>query len=229
MSRAVVLANGSPPSAEMLGRALDGATAFVCADGGANAARALGRAPDAIIGDFDSVDAATLAHFESVPQVRNTDTETTDTEKAIEYLLGRDAYDEITILGGGAGRLDHVLGHVSLLRKFARRARVVLEDEGSRTWLEGGPEGGTVELDVPVGTTVSFFAVGAPAEGVATENFRYALTDKHFELGVQDSVSNVTTGRPARIRIAHGMLLVTVVTAAGAGAAGGGPGAAARP
>ena len=211
MSRAVVLANGAPPSADLLARALDGATAFVCADGGANAARALGRAPDAIIGDFDSIDEATLAHFESVPQIRSSDTETTDTEKAIEYLLGRDAYDEIALLGASAGRFDHVMGHLSLLCKFRRRARVVLEDERTRSWIEGGPDGGLVELDVPEGTTVSFFAVGAPAVGVTTERFQYTLTGKTLDLGAQDSVSNLTTGRPARIRITSGMLLVCVV------------------
>ena len=212
MSRAVVLANGAPPSAELLARVLEEATAFVCADGGANAARSLGRAPDAIIGDFDSVDDATLSHFESVPQIRNSDTETTDTEKAIEYLLGRDAYDEITLLGANAGRFDHVMGHLSLLCKYRRRARVVLEDERTRSWIEGGPDGGLVELDVPQGTTVSFFAVGTPVEGVTTEHFHYPLTGKTLEFGVQDSVSNITTGRPARIRIESGMLLVSVVT-----------------
>jgi thiamine pyrophosphokinase len=69
-----------------------------------------------------------------------------------------------------------------------------------------------VDLDVAAGTTVSFFAVGAPAEGVTTENFRYALAGRRLELGVQDSVSNITTARPARIRIARGQLLVFVVT-----------------
>jgi len=212
MSRAVILANGTPPAQETIAGALEGAAYFVCADGGANTARAMGLVPDAIVGDLDSADPATLAHFASVPQIRDTDHERTDTEKAIDYLLGQDSYDEITLLGASAGRLDHVLGHVSLLRRYAGRAPLVLEDDHARSWLAGGPEGGTVDLDVAAGTTVSFFAVGAPAEGVTTENFRYALAGRRLELGVQDSVSNITTARPARIRIARGQLLVFVVT-----------------
>lgn len=212
MSRAVILANGVPPTAATVARVLEGASAFVCADGGANAARTLGVRPDAIVGDFDSADPATLEHFAAVPRIRSDDPETTDTEKAIQYLLSRGSYDEITLLAASADRLDHVLGHVALLRRFAGRAPLVLEDDHARSWLAGGPEGGVVELDVPAGTTVSFFAVGAPAEGVTTENFRYALADRRLFLGEQDSVSNLTTARPARIRIKRGELLVFVVT-----------------
>ena len=80
--------------------------------------------------------------------------------------------------------------------------------EHGRSWLATGD----VELDLPLGTTVSFFAVGAPAEGVTTENFRFPLTNVTMALGGRDSLSNVTSGRPARIRIARGELLISVVT-----------------
>ncbi|HSQ60556.1 MAG TPA: thiamine diphosphokinase [Acidobacteriota bacterium] len=208
MSRAVILANGVPPRADTLARALDGASLFVCADGGANAARAAGLVPHAIVGDLDSAERATLAHFASVEQVRDPYPDRTDTEKAIEWILARGAWDEITLLGASAGRLDHVLGNLSLLRRYSGSVSIVLEDDHARSWLARG----RVDLDVPVGTTVSFFAVGGPAEAVTTENFRYALRGVRMDLGVQDSISNITTGRPARIRIGRGELLVFVVT-----------------
>jgi thiamine pyrophosphokinase len=208
MSRAVILANGVPPRADTLAHALEGATLFVCADGGANTARAAGVVPHAIVGDLDSAEHATLAHFASVEQVRDPEPDRTDTEKAIEWILARGAWDEITLLGASAGRLDHVLANLSLLRRYADRVSLVLEDDHARSWLARG----VVALDVPVGTTVSFFAVGGPAEGVTTEHFRYALHDVRMDLGAQDSISNVTTGRPARIRIGRGELLVFVVT-----------------
>jgi thiamine pyrophosphokinase len=208
MPHAVILANGVPPSPDTIARALEGAGCLVCADGGANNARAAGLTPDVIVGDLDSADAATLRHFAAVPQVRDEDPERTDTEKAIEWLLARGPWDRIVILSATAGRLDHVLGHLSLLRRYAGRVPLVLEDDHARSWLGRGE----VVLDVPEGTTVSFFAVGEPAEGVTTEGFRYALRDRRLEMGVQDSVSNVTTARPARIRIARGELIIVVVT-----------------
>jgi thiamine pyrophosphokinase len=209
MSFAVILANGMPPHADTVARVRAGAACLVCADGGANSARSAGIVPDAIIGDLDSVDPATLRHFAGVPRVLDADPERTDTEKAIEWLLAREAWERIVILGATAGRLDHVVGHLALLRRYAERVHLVLEDDHGRAWLARSE----VEIDVPVGTIVSFFAVGAAAEGVTTENLRYPLRDRRLELGMQDSISNVVSGRPARIHIESGELLVVVVSA----------------
>jgi thiamine pyrophosphokinase len=208
MAHAVILANGFPPSLETLSRALARATLFVCADGGANIARAYEVTPHAIIGDLDSVSTETLAHFLDVPIVRDEDTERTDTEKAVEWVLAQGTFDVVTLLGASAGRLDHVLGHLSLLRHYLDRARLVLEDDVERAWLARG----TAAIEEPPGTVVSFFAVGAAAEGVTTDNLRYRLRDSWLEMGIQDSISNVVEAKPAAIRIARGELLVIVVT-----------------
>lgn len=207
MPTAVILANGTSPSLATLTRHLSAATLFVCADGGANTARLHGLRPDAIVGDMDSATRETLAHFRDVPVVRDVDTERTDSEKALRYVLDRGPFDEIVLLGATAGRLDHVVGHVSLLRRYAGRAPLVLEDDHARAWIATG----LVVLDYPAGTVVSFFGIGAPAEGVTTENLRYALRDRRLELGEQDSISNEITARPARITIGAGRLLVFVV------------------
>jgi len=207
MPNAVILASGFPPSRETLKRAVARASLFVCADGGANLARAYGLDPHAIVGDLDSATAETLRHFAGAAILKDVDTERTDTEKALEYALERGPFDELTLLGASAGRLDHVLGHVSLLKRLRDRARVVLEDDAARAWL--ARESAT--FDEPAGTVVSFFAVGAAAEGVTTTNLRYPLRDRRLELGSQDSISNVVEAVPARVEIARGELLVIVV------------------
>lgn len=208
MPNAVILANGVPPDPDALRRAIGASRLFVCADGGANVARDYGLVPDAIVGDLDSISAESLAHFQGVPIFHDPDVERTDTEKAIEYVLGRQPYDEITLFGATAGRLDHVVGHLALLRRFERRTRVVLEDAHARAFLARGD----TRLDLPAGTTVSFFALSGPAEGVTTENLRYALRDRTLEFGKQDSISNVVEATPAWIRIRRGELVVFAVT-----------------
>ena len=208
MAHAVVLANGFPPSHETLTRALGRSSLFVCSDGGANIAHDHGVTPQAIVGDLDSISDGTLAHFRDVLIVRDEDTEHTDTEKAVEWVLGQGDFDMVTILGASAGRLDHVLGHVSLLRRYRDRTRIVLEDDNGRAWLGRG----VVPIEGRPGTVVSFFAVGAPAEGVTTDNLRYRLRDSRLEMGVQDSLSNVVERNPASIRIGRGELLVMVLT-----------------
>ncbi|HZE19283.1 MAG TPA: thiamine diphosphokinase [Candidatus Angelobacter sp.] len=204
MPHAVILANGTPPSPSLLNQALAGAALFLCADGGANAARALRVKPAAIVGDFDSVTPETLAHFQGVPQIRDTDLERTDTEKAIDYALAQGHLDSITLLGASAGRLDHVVGHLGLLRKYAARIRLVIQDDDARAYVATQD----VTLDAPRGTVISFFAIGAPVEHLTTENLRFPLTDVTLDLGVQDSVSNVVDATPAKIRFRRGHLLV---------------------
>ena len=207
MPNAVILANGFPPSRETLARALARSSLFVCSDGGANIARDLGVTPHAIVGDLDSAITETLAHFHDVPVVRDADTERTDTEKALEWVLAQDTFEVVTLLGASAGRLDHVLGHVSLLRRYQQRTQLIMEDDVERAWLASG----TAAIEERPGTVVSFFAVGAPAEGVTTDNLQYRLRDSRLEMGIQDSVSNVVVASPASIRIARGELLVIVV------------------
>jgi thiamine pyrophosphokinase len=187
-----------------MNQALKNASLFLCADGGANTARALGVRPAAIVGDFDSVTKETVAHFNDVPQIRDTDLERTDTEKAIDYALTQGRFDSITLLGASAGRLDHVVGHLGLLRKYAGRVRLVMEDEDARAYVATQD----VTLDAPQGAVISFFAVGAPVEGLTTENLAFPLQNRTLELGVQDSVSNVVDRAPAKIRFRRGHLLV---------------------
>ena len=209
MSDAVILANGTPPSLELLHRALEGNALFLCADGGANAARRLDVRPAAIVGDFDSVTPETLAYFAGVSQIRDEDQERTDTEKTIDYALAQGSLELITLLGASAGRLDHVIGHLAILRKYAGRVRLILEDEAIRAHVATSD----TTLTVPAGSTVSFFAVGAPVEGLTTENLRFPLVNRTLELGAQDSLSNVVERTPARIRFRRGHLLVIEVKA----------------
>src|SRR5262245_5448554 len=206
MPNAVILANGFPPSRETLNRALARSSLFACADGGANTALRYGLTPDAIVGDIDSTDPGTLAAYHAVPLVREPDTERTDAEKAVAWVLRRGSFDGITLLGASAGRLDHVLGNLSLLHRYRDRARIVIEDDVMRAWLARGEE----TIDEPPGTVVSFFAVARPADGVTTQNLRYPLREKRLELGVQDSISNVVETRPARVRVATGEIIIIV-------------------
>lgn len=204
MREAVVLANGAPPSHEALQGALARASLFVCADGGANTARALGVRPAAIVGDFDSITPETLEHFSDVVQIRDPGDDRTDSEKAIDYVLGRNRFQQITLMGGSSGRLDHEMEHIALMRKYLDRVRIVIESGFGRAYVASKD----VKLECRPGTVVSFFAVGAPARGVTTVHLRYPLENRTMELGVQDSVSNVVDATPAWIRFKRGTLLV---------------------
>lgn len=55
MSRAIIIANGDPPTREVAGAWLRTGDTLVCADGGGRAALAMGLSPQFVIGDFDSL------------------------------------------------------------------------------------------------------------------------------------------------------------------------------
>jgi thiamine pyrophosphokinase len=208
MRQAVILANGAPPTHEALQRALERSALFICADGGANTACALSVRPAAIIGDFDSITPETVEHFSDVPQIRDQGEDRTDTEKAIEYVLSKGRFQEITLLGASSGRLDHEMEHVGLMRRYLHRVRIVVEWGFGRAYAASKD----VKLDCRPGTVVSFFAIGAPVPGVTTMHLRYALQNRTLDLGFQDSISNVVDATPAWIRFKRGTLLVVETT-----------------
>ena len=57
----VILANGAPPTHSVPRAHLCEATELICCDGACRAARALGREPDFVVGDGDSLAAADRA------------------------------------------------------------------------------------------------------------------------------------------------------------------------
>lgn len=208
MSVAVVLTHGIPPARETLSRALRDATLFVCADGAADHARAYGFAPDVVIGDMDSITDETLAGVPHARIVRDGDTETTDTEKAIRFVLARGGFTRIVLLGASADRLDHVVGHLSLMLRYSGDIAISLEDDRGRAFVGSGE----VAIDAPPETVVSFFAVGGPAEDVTTRGLRYPLENTRLEMGVRDSISNVVTAQPAGVTVGRGRLFFFIVT-----------------
>ena len=125
--RALVIANGDPPSAALLDELREGAALVVAADGGARPALALGVMPDIVTGDLDSIGDAR----EAIPADRirpNPDPNATDLEKAVALCLD-EGCDAIDIIGAGGGRADHALANLSVLVSFSRRARVRMVDD----------------------------------------------------------------------------------------------------
>lgn len=206
---ALILANGRPPAKPLLMRLHGQAQIMVCADGGANAAARAGLRPDLIIGDLDSVAAETLRAFRSVPLRRIAEQNSTDLEKAIQWLL-RKGFSEIIIAGATGGRLDHVAGNLHVIGKFANRAHLrVVEKEGE---LRPVRKVGTFAY--AVGSTLSLIPVSR-CSGITTKGLRWELRNATLELGIRDGTSNRVVTTPVEIRVRKGTLLVYHVSPKG--------------
>src|SRR5437764_395174 len=89
LSRALIIANGDVPTTRRVKSLASSCGMVVCADGGANHARRMRIVPDVILGDLDSMTAATRGHFMGVPVLFLEDQESTDLEKAIRFCIER--------------------------------------------------------------------------------------------------------------------------------------------
>lgn len=178
----------------------------VAVDGGADACRAAGVRPDRIVGDLDSADPATVAHFEAlgVPIERHPSAKR-DTDAALA-LAGLRSEREIVFLGAGGGRVDHALANLHLLADAARWASVRAVDEDALTYV-ATPER-PVALDLPEGLTLSILPWDPRCEGIQYEGLLYPLEEAVMTTGDPYGMSNVTGPPPQRVRVRSGRLLV---------------------
>lgn len=206
--RAVVVADGDPAPADA-GIAA-GADLLIAADGGAGWLEAIECRPDILVGDLDSVEAATVERLAAAGTevIRHpVDKDASDTELAITEALQRGA-DEVVVLGAlGGSRLDHELANLLLLADPALPDAAVRIVQGSTTVrVVRGP--GSLVLSAPVGSSVTLLPIGGDAAAVSTTGLRYALESYPLAMGRSRGLSNVIVAAPASVRLAAGTLLV---------------------
>lgn len=170
MVTTAILADGAPPTHPAARAAFDAASRLVCCDGAYRKARALGRLPDLVVGDGDSLSAADRAalgeRFVSIAEQ-----ETNDLDKAFRTAVARFGGAGIVILGAGGLREDHFLGNVFRLPGFARAAPDVamVTDAGTFTVVTGARR-----YACRSGEAVSVFAPD-PAARATSEGLEWPL------------------------------------------------------
>jgi thiamine pyrophosphokinase len=180
----------------------------IAADAGAATALDFGLTPDMVIGDFDSLDPATLRRLEAQHVPIHTyprDKDATDGQLAIERALDL-APDALYLLGYlGGPRLDQLLANIMLLTHVNIPA--VLLDERNECRLVRAPADSTWQPEPT--EVISLIPLTDEVQGVFTEGLRWPLTGDTLRRGDTRGVSNEPTGNYARVRIASGLLLLT--------------------
>ena len=206
MSTIVVLVGGAPADRAVVDR-IPSPDLVIAADSGLAQADALGLSVDEVVGDMDSVDPELLeaaraagARIMTHPVAKDA----TDMDLAMQRARALGAA-RIVVLGGGGGRLDHLLGNALLLASpdhagtevewWAAGARVLVVRHGAT--LHGKP-----------GDLVSLLAVGGPARGVRTEGLRWRLDGDDLAAGSSRGISNELTGEEAKVSVSGGTLLL---------------------
>jgi thiamine pyrophosphokinase len=205
MKQALILANGDPPNKRLLQRYTHEYSFIVCADGGANIAMKLGSTPNIIIGDLDSIHPKTLRYFHNVKIKKLPDQNSTDLEKAFAYAI-RNRYNDIIVLGGTGGRIDHEAGNLSALAKFSRRAKIKFIDEhGELVYINREQQ-----FHLPLNTIISLIPL-SHCTGIVTSGLKWNLKNESLRLGFRDSTSNIIVASPVTIKVRTGDLLAFIV------------------
>jgi len=204
MKRALILANGNPPSKRLFRKNLSSADWFICADGGANTAVRFGSTPHLIIGDFDSVRKDTLRVFSKVALQKLKDQNSTDLEKALTAAI-RKKCTEIVVLGATGGRLDHAIGNLSALAKFSRTTAVkFIDDTGVFIPIDY-----KLDITLPVGTIISLLPLSR-CTGIVTTGLKWNLNKESLQLGIRESTSNIVVSSHVNIKVRSGDLIAFV-------------------
>jgi thiamine pyrophosphokinase len=180
---------------------------IVAADSGLAQVYALGRVPNVVVGDFDSVDPKHLARAEldgARIERHPIDKDATDLELALEITRQLGA-SEVTVIGAGGGRLDHHLAALALLAAPELAAMRITALVGSARLTVVHDH---VSISGRVGSTVTLLAVGGSATGVSTTGLRWALADATLSPTSTRGVSNEVTDSPATISVRGGTLFV---------------------
>ena len=176
----------------------------IAADGGYKNALRLGVKVDILLGDFDSIGEYKTDEDVEILKVP-AEKDFTDTQMAVETAIARGA-DEIVIIGGLSGRLDHTMSNVSILEDLStRRVHALITDGNNRIRFINS----TSMLIAKSGYKyVSILLASEKAKGVSVEGCKYPLKNAKLERNVQYAISNEIDGNCALISVRKGAIYI---------------------
>jgi thiamine pyrophosphokinase len=193
---------GEGPSPEAGAKLAAGADLVAAADSGLMAAEAAGLRPDWVVGDMDSLD--DQRRLDAYPDHRVIrcphDKDDTDTELLIA-LLWEKGCDEVWLVGGGGGRLDHLLAVQALFEREKSPGRWITAAEDIRRIGEGQT------LEAGRGGMVSVFPLGTGPWEAESRGLRWPLAGLPWKRGFF-GISNVAGEGGFSIRAVRGFFLI---------------------
>ena len=199
--RGVAIIGGKYPKKSIARSIVAGSELVIAADSGLDTAAAYGIDVDFVVGDFDSLKDRSLLSRLSADRVLSfpEDKDFTDTELAVQELRARGCED-VVILGGGGGRLDHIFAlHHMMFRADGPTAWLTHRDEVIAIRDRFSSSG-------DIGTVVSFFPAPGPTVRMRSWGLRWPLDTLAWNMG-DFGVSNRISEREYGVELIEGRLL----------------------
>lgn len=203
----LILVNGTPPSQPLLARLAASHDLFLVVDGAVYAAVERGVTPDVVCGDFDSVPLETAQRlFPDAEMVPTPDQNLADGEKALRLAQKRGA-SSVTLTGTAGGRMDHWLGHITLLLRYHAEMALTLREDGTETRAVSGTDdrpGEWVVVTRP-SDTISLLSLDGQVRASVT-GVQWPLDGFALPVGTQ-GLSNQATGDRVVVQARGGVLV----------------------
>jgi thiamine pyrophosphokinase len=197
----VTIVGGGPVEGAEIAELMAIAPGLVAADGGAAAALKAGVMPQAVIGDYDSIDTVSRAAIPAARQHVINAQDNTDFDKVLV------AVEAPLFLGLGflGGRIDHELAVLSSLVQRAGKNVVLL---GSEDLVFHHPvAAGTLRLELEEGTRFSLFPL-QPVTGTS-QGLHWPIDGLKLAPGAVIGTSNMVAGGPVKVNFHNdGMLVI---------------------
>ncbi|MCF6334201.1 MAG: thiamine diphosphokinase [Spirochaetales bacterium] len=200
--KGILFTGGAAPKTDFVRDELKTADMIVAADSGFDTAIGMGIVPEIVLGDMDSIKDVSV--FEDYPDLRvlsyPCDKDKTDTELGL-LLLRDNKMDEIVLIGGGGGRMDHFLGIVFLFD------REISPDIWYTDSTKFQKIKGRIQVSLGIGKEVSFFPCGSQPCQMVSAGLKWPLNGFVWEKGDM-SISNRVTEDPFVIEMLKGQLVL---------------------
>ena len=177
----------------------------IAADSGYHNAQKLGERVDILIGDFDSIGGVPRDKVEDIRQVP-AEKDMTDTQIALEIAVSKGA-EQVIIIGGLGGRLDHTLANLGILQDmFDRHIHGYATDGQNRVHFIRST---STLIARSTYTYISLLPADEVVKGVTMEGGKYPLKNKRLERrNAGFSTSNQITGNVVFISVKKGGLYI---------------------
>ena len=177
----------------------------LAADSGYRNALALGVTPTLLLGDFDSLGECEISKTTECVKVP-AEKDFTDTQIALELALEQGA-DEVIIVGGLGGRLDHTLANLGVLEDmFDRRIHGYATDGQNRVHFIRST---STLIARSAYKYISLLPADLTVKGVTMEGGKYPLKNKTLtRRNAGFAVSNEITGNVVFIAVKKGGLYI---------------------
>ncbi|MBP5231018.1 MAG: thiamine diphosphokinase [Clostridia bacterium] len=177
---------------------------ILAADSGLRNALDMGETPSVFIGDCDSFPESRIpAGIDKI--LLKPEKDSTDTQVAVEVALNRGA-DDIILIGGLDGRLDHTFSNLFILEDLYERhiPAVITNGQNRVRYLRDT----SVLIPRSPYRYLSLLTLDPVAKGVDISGCRYPLKNAKIKRSLQFAVSNELTGNCALISVRKGSLFI---------------------